>query len=124
MQRVKLEDPDEAAIPDAGEPVESPAPTAHHDTGEISIWDAFGLESPTQRGLAVLNEVVAQARATAEQAAVPAEIKPEPKPEVKQDSQPVVKPPSSNGKHAPPAAITRRAEIKVRGWQGKPRSKR
>jgi hypothetical protein len=46
-----------------------PPPTNTTDTGEMSIWDVFGVESPTQKGIAALNEVVAQVRATSEMAA-------------------------------------------------------
>ncbi|MBX3086309.1 MAG: SRPBCC family protein [Anaerolineae bacterium] len=124
-KRVQIEDPDEASIPDSEAAIDAPAPTAYHDTGEISIWDAFGLESPTQRGLAVLNEVVAQARATAEQSAVPSEAKPAaPVAEAKPDSQPRIQPSDNGASHHAPPAITRRADISVRGWQGAPRQKR
>jgi uncharacterized membrane protein len=116
-----------------------PPPTSGLDTGEVSIWDVFGLESPTQRGIAVLNEVVAQARATAEMDAVtpPSSVViPEPPPDHPDEATVLLNRPGTPGAAllasfpppptpapVPPSALSRRATIRVRAWTGSPRKK-
>lgn len=113
-----------------------PPPTSGLDTGEVSIWDVFGLESPTQQGLAVLNEVVAQARATAEMDAVTpplGPVIPEPPPDHPDEATVLLNRPGTPGAAmlamapqtapVPPSALSRRAAIRVRAWAGSPRKK-
>jgi uncharacterized membrane protein len=50
----------EAAASKAGEPEAiKPPPTDKGDTGEISIWDVFGIERPSERAQAELEAVIA-----------------------------------------------------------------
>jgi hypothetical protein len=78
--------------PEAGELLPStsdeplPDPTDRQDTGEISIWDIFGVKSPTQQGLAALDEVVAQVRSTADMSAVQAPTLPAEPPITEEDT--------------------------------------
>jgi hypothetical protein len=46
---------DEGAAPD----LLLPPPTSKHDTGEISIWDVFGLDRPSERSQAELEAMIA-----------------------------------------------------------------
>jgi uncharacterized protein YndB with AHSA1/START domain len=39
-----------------------PAPTPRHDTGEVSIWEVFGVERPSERDTAVLDDLIRTVR--------------------------------------------------------------
>ncbi len=61
--------PPAAAEPPAGEAARAdatrgglPAPTPRHDTGEVSIWEVFGLQRPSDQDTAVLDDLIRTVR--------------------------------------------------------------
>jgi hypothetical protein len=52
-----------AANPPEGGPPPGPKPTTIHDTGELSIWDVFGVQRPSERTRTDLQTIIASLQA-------------------------------------------------------------
>lgn len=55
--------PAKASTPAADVAADLPPQTPKHDTGEISIWEAFGVQRPSERDSAALDELMREANA-------------------------------------------------------------